>query len=315
MTDMDYSKTRIFERHTNLETTNKKNAELKEMYQTFYNEMYQAFNIKKKVKFETEKYNGIQLLTCFDSYLNADNKIMIYGQEANTDEGCVFDFSPQYQKDGYYKYEYKIAHVGEKGIPKSECRQTEYLKTRELIAGFDKSLNPEKREAEILSVLSNNLNKTSLKGKRTGCYPPGEPKQKTEKYKQYKFRDEIIYTSFNWNGFNGNIFLHELNLLRPTHLVFLSGPDYINHIIRDFGSDFYNKIKLMINGLSVGTPAVTGSDYNLSKEDIHNLFGINGYDSGIKILYAYHPSAHILNGEPRKNYNAIIEGFINQESL
>ena len=34
MTDMDYSKTRIFERHTNLETTNKKNAELKEMYQT-----------------------------------------------------------------------------------------------------------------------------------------------------------------------------------------------------------------------------------------------------------------------------------------
>lgn len=52
MTDMDYSKTRIFERHTNLETTNKKNAELKEMYQTFYNEMYQAFNIKKKVKFE-----------------------------------------------------------------------------------------------------------------------------------------------------------------------------------------------------------------------------------------------------------------------
>ena len=98
-------------------------------------------------------------------------------------------------------------------------------------------------------------------------------------------------------------------------MVFLSGPDYINHIIRDFGSDFYNKIKLMINGLSVGTPAVTGSDYNLSKEDIHNLFGINGYDSGIKILYAYHPSAHILHGEPRKNYNAIIEGFINQESL
>ena len=110
MTDMDYSKTGIFERNTQSEPTNKKNAELKEMYQTFYNEMYQAFNIKKKVKFETEKYNGIQLLTCFNSYLNADNKIMIYGQEANTDEGCVFDFSPQYQKDGYYKYEVTIQH-------------------------------------------------------------------------------------------------------------------------------------------------------------------------------------------------------------
>ena len=43
------------------------------------------------------------------------------------------------------------------------------------------------------------------------------------------------------------------------------------------------------------------------------MFGINDYDSGIKILYAYHPFAFILNGEPRKKYNAIIEGFVNQE--
>ena len=101
--------------------------------------------------------------------------------------------------------------------------------------------------------------------------------------------------------------------MRPTHLIFLSGPDYINHIIRDFGSDFYNWIKPMINGLSADMPAITGSDYNLSKEDILDLFDINGYDSGIKILYAYHPSARILNGETRKKYNAIIEGFIKQE--
>ena len=43
------------------------------------------------------------------------------------------------------------------------------------------------------------------------------------------------------------------------------------------------------------------------------MFGIDGYDSGIKILYAYHPFARILNGETRKKYNAIIEGFIKQE--
>ena len=77
MTDMDYSKTRIFERHTNLETTNKKNAELKEMYQTFYNEMYQAFNIKKKVKFEMKKYNGIQLLTFIETNQKSYKKIKI----------------------------------------------------------------------------------------------------------------------------------------------------------------------------------------------------------------------------------------------
>lgn len=66
----------------------------------------------------------------------------------------------------------------------------------------------------------------------------------------------------------------------------------------------------MINGLSADKPAITGSDYNLSKEDILNLFGINDYDSGIKILYAYHPFAFILNGEPRGKYNEAIEDFI-----
>ena len=290
MSYIDYSKTGIFESHTNLETTNKKNAELYAMYQAFYNKMRTE---AKSSEVNLCGYNGVQLLTCFDSYLTADNQIMIYGKEAHTDEGCVLDdLSPHYQKkdesDEYYKYEYKIAHVGEDGIAKSDC----------------------KREAEILSVLSNNLNKTSLKGKRTECYPPGEPKRKSKKYEQYKLRDKIIYTSFDWNGFNGNIFLHELNILRPTHLVFLSGPDYRNHIIRDFGEDFYNRIKPMINGLSADKPAITGSDYNLSKEDILNLFGINDYDSGIKILYAYHPFAFILNGEPRGKYNEAIEDFI-----
>ena len=65
--------------------------------------------------------------------------------------------------------------------------------------------------------------------------------------------------------------------------------------------------------MSNDLPAVTDSEYDLSKDDIRNMFGIDGYDSGIKILYAYHPFARILNGETRKKYNAIIEGFIKQE--
>ena len=66
MSDIDYSNTGIFERNTHEEITNEKNAELIEMYHAFYKEMYQAFSkTKKKVKFDTEKYNGIQLLTCF----------------------------------------------------------------------------------------------------------------------------------------------------------------------------------------------------------------------------------------------------------
>ena len=167
MSYIDYSKTGIFDRH-NSDLTKEKNKELYAMYEAYYEKIQQ----KKTLGFEPEKYNSIQLLTCFKSYLAADNQIMIYGQEANTDEGCVLDdLSPHYQKkdesDEYYKYEYKIAHVGEKGIPKSKCRQTEYLKTRELIARFDKKHEPEEREAEILSVLSNNLNKSSIGGNYT----------------------------------------------------------------------------------------------------------------------------------------------------
>ena len=300
----DYSNTGIFDRNTAQPGTKRKNTELKAMYTAFYNHITsKRFDSED---FNAENYNGIQLLTCFDSYVEADKKIMILGQEANTDEGNIFDFLQQYQKDCYYKYEYKIAHVGEMGISKSDCTQTEYLKTRKLIC---RSNNYEDREKEILSVLSNNLNKTSLKGNQTECYPPGEPKRKTKKYIQYKLRDEMIYSEFCWNDFIGNIYLHELNILRPTHLVFLSGPGYRNHIIRDFGGGFYEKIKNAIDSLSVrDNPAVADDEYNLSEKEISKLFHIDGYKSGIKILYAYHPFARLK--EARTVYNKRIEDFL-----
>ena len=300
----DYSNTGIFDRNTAQPGTKRKNIELKAMYTAFYNHITsKRFDSED---FNAENYNGIQLLTCFDSYVEADKKIMILGQEANTDEGNIFDFLQQYQKDCYYKYEYKIAHVGETGIPPLDCKQTEYLKTRKLIC---RSNNYEDREKEILSVLSNNLNKTSLKGNQTECYPPGEPKRKTKKYIQYKLRDEMIYSEFCWNDFIGNIYLHELNILRPTHLVFLSGPGYRNHIIRDFGDGFYDKIKNAIDSLSIsGNPAVADDEYNLSEEEISKLLSIDGYKSGIKILFAYHPSTHLK--EARTVYNKRIEEFL-----
>ena len=296
--------TGIFGRNTTLQSTEETNTELKAMYTAFYN--HTTSKCLELKGFNAENYNGIQLLTCFDSYVKADKKIMILGQEANTDEGNIFDFLQQYQNDCYYKYEYKIAHVGEMGISKSECRLTEYLKTRKLICSSNKYEN---RESEILSVLSNNLNKTSLKGKRTECYPPEEPRRKTQKYKQSKLRDKIIYSEFCWNGFKGNIYLHELNILRPTHLIFLSGPGYRNHIIRDFGGGFYEKIKNAIDSLSIsGNPAVADDEYNLSEEEISKLLSIDGYKSGIKILFAYHPSTHLK--EARTVYNKRIEEFL-----
>ena len=103
-----------------------------------------------------------------------------------------------------------------------------------------------------------------------------------------------------------------MNILRPTHLIFLSGPNYRNHIIRDFGKLFYQNIEPLIDKLSNDLPAVTDSEYDLSKDDIRNMFGIDGYDSGIKILYAYHPFARILNGETRKNTMRLLRVLLNR---
>ena len=79
--NIDYSNTKIFENHTKQSDTKQGNAQLKELYEAFYKSICKKAN-EETAGFEAEKYNAIQLLTCFDSYMTADKKIMILGQEA-----------------------------------------------------------------------------------------------------------------------------------------------------------------------------------------------------------------------------------------
>lgn len=307
MTDFDYSNTGIYTKR-NSERSKNFNERLNALYTVFFQHMKKRESEireceKKDTSFLCTDYNGIQLLTCFDSYLNSENKIMCYGKEAHHGEGKIFDFPAYYQDDYYYKYDYAIAHRYDKYSPisASDCPQTEYLKTRKLICGFCATDLPEEREAEILSVLNNNLNKTSLKGKYTPCYP-SVVNRKTKSYLRCKTRDDIVYSDFEFEGVSRNIFLHELNILHPTHLIFLSGTGYDNHIIRDFGEEFYTeKIAPLIRSLTPDEPTTINRPCELSPEEIKDWFRINDYDSSIKILYAYHPSAHLSSS--REKYN------------
>lgn len=280
-----YYNTGIFEANTKLNKTQETNRELMDLYTVWYN------SIDNKLDSESckDQYNGMLLLTCFDSYIKAKNKIMLFGKEANSPEGQIDVFDKNYQNDVYYSYDYAI--VNPDNAKKIDRRNTFFLKTRKLISGlFD---NEKPSYDKVLSVLPNNLNKSSLKGKYTPCNSD---------------IDKIVYADFNFNGLSGNIFTHELNILRPTHIVFLCGKGYNKQIRRDFGEKFYNKSKRTINQLSAKKAPVSCIT-TLDKSHIKDLFGIENYEF-IKIIFTIHPSAHMTK-DIRELYEQSLLNFIN----
>lgn len=314
----DYSNTGIYyeeKRNRKKTETQEANKRLKSMYESF--DRHMKDEAAKHPGFSAYGYNGVQLLTCFDSYIESNKKIMCFGKEAHTSAGRLFEYPTKYQSDEYYSYDFAIAHIGDEPsvIPKCDCRNTQYLKTRRIISGIGAN-GEDADEGKVLSILNNNLNKTSLGGNFTPCYTENDlpKKEKTDKWKNIYnqiIRDKIVYSPFEFEGVERNIYLHELSILRPTHLIFLSGTGYNNHIIRDFGESFFKeKIEPLMAELSMDTP-VSKSQSVLTKDEIKEWFNIDGYDTEIEIIYAYHPSAH-LSENARQKYNDDLSKFVRQ---
>lgn len=298
-----YENTGIFARIAKQPDTIETNIQLKKMYQ----EWLDTFNDNVLNEFAFDKFNGIQYLTCTDSYLKKKARIMILGQEANSTDykfkNYKKDFKEIYQHDKYYSYEYAISHPSE--TPVAHRPKTFYLSTRELICDY-KECNPENT---ICSALVNNLNKTSFMGNHTPCFNGRKTRSKKYKdiYKLINAFDKSFYKKFSFNNLKDkNVFIHELNILRPTHLIFLCGKGYNNHIKRDFGESFFDIVKKNIYSLKINDTPVS-APVTIKREKIEELFGIHNYDS-IKILFTIHPSSH-MTIETRKKYNDAIEKF------
>lgn len=149
-------------------------------------------------------------------------------------------------------------------------------------------------------------------GKYTPCFNNKVYNGKNDKIKAInKIINEIdktVYSEFKFNGITQNVFFHELNILKPTHLVFLCGKGYNNHIKRDFGEKFYEEVNKSINSLNVKNKPISDS-VKLNKNQIQKIFGFENYDC-INLIFALHPSAHMTSAI-RNGYEQSLSEFIN----
>lgn len=297
--------TGIFSENTKLKETQTINNQLKNLYTVWFEHMRN--NSLDEIG-KSNEFNGMHLLTCFDSYISKKNKIMLYGKEANSQDGRVEIFDNNYQNDAYYTYDYAIANPDK--TEKKQSYNRFFLKTRKLISGIENSDIP--TYDKVLSILHNNLNKTSFMGKYTPCFNNKVYNGKNNKIKAInKIINEIdktVYSDFKFNGITQNVFFHELNILKPTHLVFLCGKGYNNHIKRDFGEKFYEEVNKSINSLNVKNKPISDS-VKLNKKQIQKIFGFENYDC-INLIFALHPSAHMTSAI-RNGYEQSLSEFIN----
>ncbi len=203
-----------------LKETRNINAKLKDLYGVWHRglKIYDANDSQLNGK----SLNPLHLLTCTDSYLK--KRVMIFGQEAHdTNNAWTINKSPEDYYLTEFPYDLAIHNCDRQKAPR-----TLFLKQRILLAGMDKKCAnrpfTEDEKQDFHSVLINNLNKTSYAGDHLGVIDHGLLAR--------------IYDPFEYEGTLGTIFEHELIILRPRKIVFLTGKGYWSHMKRDFKTIF-----------------------------------------------------------------------------
>lgn len=278
----------LYNSFTTLPEAKKINCKLKEMYKKWQDVVAEAYNTLD----DKENWCDLQLLTCFDPYIKASGKIMFYGKEAAAHAGDPSQINPLYQTDKYYSYDTSIVNRVVGNNEPDKARNTEFNKARKVICGIEEKGETKETENQIyeklFSVLHNNLNKTSKNGKY-------EKRYDSKRQCSYLDFQNAVYKDFEFDGFTGNVFLHEIRILKPNKLLFISGTGYDKHIIGDFGEAFYNNVvKCLINELNKKeTPdkelVPMSHTVIISPKQIKDMWKIDNYTDSISVAYAYYP--------------------------
>lgn len=253
------------------------NKRLLALYKQWYKTWYEG----KEHNYADLSLNRPFLLTCTDEYLH--RKVMFLGKEAHDKYSHLNEFEKElddYFISSSYHYE-KMIRYDESRINKN------FLKARKVCAGLAPDTRFKDNEPQyrcFTSVLVNNLNKVSYSGNFTSV--------------DKGLND--IYSSFEYEGHLGNIYYHEMRILKPEKLVFATG-NYMSHLERDFGKEVADELKRSWKTLYLGK--------NGEHRTISEVGEIEYAGEKMKYIYGYHPNAH-LNSEDRKKYNEAIRTFV-----
>ena len=217
------------------------------------------------------------MLTCTDQYLK--HRTWMIGKESHyqDERWDLYSIKKIYLKDVWYTYDDNILN--------NKAYNTEFLKTRKIIAGCD----PYDSSPKCMGALINNLNKVSLQGN----YTPVED----------RFRE--IYEPFEYNGKKLNVFQHELLILQPQKIVCCCGKGYNEHITRAFGKKALERIVATKDYMEYGIKED-------KKQCICVTFNKDELVKGlgkIEFMLAIHPSAR-MRKNVREKYNKTIRKYV-----
>ena len=273
-----------------LKETRNINAKLKDLYGVWHRGL-KIYNTNDS-QLNGKSLNPLHLLTCTESYLK--KMVMIFGQEAHdTNNAWTINKSPEDYYLTEFPYDLAIHNCDRQKAPR-----TLFLKQRILLAGMDKECAnrafTEDEKQAFHCELINNLNKTSFAGDHLGVISNGLLAR--------------IYDPFEYEGIWGTIFEHELNILRPRRIVFLTGKSYWGHMERDFRTIFaYGCLgKLMreqVMNLNMSSKPVS--------DPVEFRYGSWSPEEDCRAVVCYHPNARMRKDVREALYDKVMLDFVN----